>query len=287
MKIDLHIHTTASDGKLTPTELIDLAIKRGIKAIAITDHNNINGIEEAVKYSQGKNIEFIPGIEFSANQGELDKEIHIVGLFIDYDNGGMIKLIERQREFGIIASKRIIKRLNELNYEITFEECVNENKRETFGRPIIAQILMRKYSQFKDRKQVFNELLGKEGKAFFKNESASIEEIINAVHASRGIVILAHPAYLNNAEAVIKEFIKLRGDGLEVEYSYDSFGEEGQKLKEKFRKIAEENNLIISGGTDFHEKTEKADLGDFGISELEYQKMKEYVKNSSKKRSTE
>ena len=112
MKIDLHTHTTASDGKLTPTELIDLAIKRGIKAIAITDHNNINGIEEAVKYSQGKNIEFIPGIEFSANPGELDKEIHIVGLFIDYDNGGMIKLIERQREFGIIASKRIIKRLN-------------------------------------------------------------------------------------------------------------------------------------------------------------------------------
>lgn len=287
MKMDLHTHTTASDGKLTPTELIDLAIKRGIKALAIADHNNVRGIKEALEYSKNRDVEFVPGIEFSANPGDLDKEIHIVGLFIDDNHNGIKKLIGRQEEFGVIASKRMIKRLNELDYEITFEECVNEKNRITFGRPTIAQVLMRKYPEFKDSKQVFNELLGKEGKAFFKNEFASIGEIIDIVHASGGIVILAHPAYLNDADAVIKEFIKLGGDGLEVECPYEGFGEEGQRLRDKFRKIAEENNLIISGGTDFHEKTEKVDLGDFGISELEFSRMKEYRENCSKKRSTE
>jgi predicted metal-dependent phosphoesterase TrpH len=287
MKIDLHAHTTASDGKLTPTELIDLAIKRGIKAMAITDHNNVDGIEEAIEYSKNKDIEFVQGIEFSANPGDLDKEIHIVGLFMDYNHGEIKKLIEKQREFGMAASKRVIKKLNELDYKITFEECVSEKNRTTFGRPTIAQVLMRKYPEFKDSKQVFNELLGKEGKAFFKNEFASIEEIINVVHAGGGIVILAHPAYLDDADKVIGEFIKLGGDGLEAECPYESFGEEAPKLRDKFRKIAEENHLVISGGTDFHEKTDKTDLGDFGISDSEFSRMKEYRENSSKKRSTE
>ena len=108
MKIDLHIHSTASDGKLTPQELIDLAIKTKIKAIAITDHNTINGIKEALDYSKDKNIKFIPGVEFSANPGDLAKEIHIVGLFIDYNNPKIKNLIIKQKEYGVIGNKRQI-----------------------------------------------------------------------------------------------------------------------------------------------------------------------------------
>lgn len=140
MKIDLHIHSTASDGKLTPTELIDLAIKSKIKAIAIADHDNIDGIEEAIRYSKDKNIEFVPGIEFSANPGNLAKEIHIVGLFIDYKNKEIKNLIVRQNKFRIENNKKIIERLNDLGYEISFEEALKEAKKEAFGRPTIAEM---------------------------------------------------------------------------------------------------------------------------------------------------
>lgn len=126
MKIDLHVHSTSSDGKLTPQELIDWAIESKIKAIAITDHDNVNGIKEAVDYSKNKNIDFVPGIEFSANPGDLAKEIHIVGLFIEYDNEKIRNLIVRQNEFRIENNKKIIKKLNELGYEITFEEALKE-----------------------------------------------------------------------------------------------------------------------------------------------------------------
>jgi len=279
MKIDLHVHSTASDGKFTPEELVDLAVKNNLKAFAITDHDNIDGLKSAVEYAKNRNMEFIPGIEFSANPGDLAKEIHIVGLFIDHNHKKIKELILKQREFGITHNKKIIKKLNDLGYEITYEEALKESGKESFGRPTIAQILLKKYSQFKDRKQVFNELLGKEGKAFFKSESSSIEEIINTIQDSKGIAILAHPAYLfENAETVIKDFLKFGGEGLEVDCPYESFGEEAQSLREKFRKIAKENNLVISGGTDFHGDKEGSIIGSFGLSEDEFKKLKSYAK---------
>lgn len=141
---------------------------------------------------------------------------------------------------------------------------------------------MKKYKIFKDRKQVFDELLGKNGKAFFKNESSSIKEIIETIHESRGVAVLAHPAYLfENASKVIEEFIKMGGDCLEVECPYDSFREDAQNLRNEFRKIAEKNNLIVSGGTDFHEKKDGLSIGSFGLTDLEFEKLKTYAKNRS------
>lgn len=279
MKIDLHIHSSASDGKFSPKEVIDFAVELGVKAIAITDHDGVDGLKEAIDYSRDKKIEFVPGVEFSADPKDLAKEIHIVALFIDYKNKEILDLIVKQRECRLRLIHKVIKKLNELGYEISYEEALKESGGESFGRPTLAQLLMKKYPQFKDRKQVFNELLGKEGKAFFKSEAASIPEIISVIHSAGGLAILAHPAYLfENSEKVIQEFAKFGGDGLEVDCPYENFGEKAQELRDKFRKLAEDNNLAVSGGTDFHDKNDGVNIGSFGISEKEFKKLKSFSK---------
>lgn len=275
-KIDLHIHSTASDGKLTPSQIIDLAVKNDIKAIAITDHDNLNGLKEAIEYSKGR-IEFVPGVEFSADPKELAKEIHIVGLFIDPYSKEIKNLLEVQKNARIRCNQGIIKKLNDLGYEITYDEAKELKGSDEFGRPTMAQLLIKKYSRFKDRKQVFDELLGKGGKAFCKDDGASIKDIISVIHCAGGVAILAHPAYLfDNAEVVLKDFIKNGGDGIEVDCFYGSFGEDAQKMRDKFREIAKQNNLLISGGTDFHELNDKIEIGSNGVSEEEFNRLKEH-----------
>jgi len=280
MKIDLHSHSTASDGKLSPERLIDLAIKQGVKTLALTDHDSISGLERALEYSRDKNIELVLGIEFSANPGDLAKELHVLGLFIDIKNKEIKELIEKQKEFKLEHTKKLIKKLNQLGYDLTFEEVSKHSNKSFFGRPAIARFLVSKYPQFKTVEQVFSELLGSEGKAFCKNESTPIQKIIQVIHKAGGLAILAHPGYIDpDVENVIQEFIKFGGDGLEVDYPYVLLREEAPKLRNKFRKIAEENNLIISGGTDFHEENKDFNLGDFGLTEKEFKKMKAGLKH--------
>lgn len=280
MKIDLHSHSTASDGKLSPEGLIDLAIKQGVKILALTDHDSVSGLERAIEYCKDKPIEFIPGIEFSANPGDLAKELHVLGLFIDSKNKEIKELIEKQKEFKLEHTKKLIKRLNQLGYDLNFEEVSKDSNKSLFGRPTLARALMKKYPEFKSIAQVFTELLGSEGKAFCKNESTLIQKIIQVIHKAGGLAILAHPGYIEHeVDKVVKGFIKFGGDGLEVDYPYVLLKEEAPKLRAKFRKIAEENNLLISGGTDFHEENKDFNLGDFGLTEKEFKKMKAGLKS--------
>ena len=276
-KIDLHVHSNASDGRFSPSEIIDLALAEKVFGIALTDHDNVDGLKEAEDCAKGKPLEFVPGIEFSANPGELTPEIHIVGLFLDYKNEELLKLIDKQKDFSVKKTNKTIGRLNELGYEITREEVVLDSKKEIFGRPEIADLLMKKYSYFKEKRQIFDELLGQNGKAFFKNESSSMADIIKAIHSARGLAFLAHPAYITNLEEVVKEFAKFGGDGIEIDYPYTNLDVDKKKLKESLQKIAKKYNLLVSGGTDFHDfKKGEPRIGDFGVSEEEFEKILEY-----------
>jgi predicted metal-dependent phosphoesterase TrpH len=277
------MHTNASDGKFTPKELVDYALERKLPAIAITDHDTIDGIKEAQDYSKGKPIEVIAGIEFSANSEGLAKEVHIVGLYLDINDKKLLAAIEKQKSFRDGHLKKILNRLNELGYNVTFEEGVKESKKDHFGRPTIAAILMRKYPQFKTRNQVFDELLGKSGKAFFESTSLKIKDIITAIHNAGGIAILAHPGYIDNFEEVVKVFKKLGGDGIEVDSPYTSFEDKADGMRKRLRKFADKHKMLFSGGTDFHEKIDNVELGDSGVSEEEFKKIKKALVNVNKK----
>lgn len=282
-KIDLHMHSTKSDGEFSPKELIDIAVKKGISAISITDHDKATANNEAEEYAKEKGIEYIPGIEITVTPPEGVRELHIVGLFIDSENEEIKNISERHKKYAIDTAKKIIKKLNELDYKISFEELVEETKGEHFGRPFIAKILMRKYPEkFQERSKVFDELLGKQGKAFVFPKGTELEEAIKIIHNAGGIAIVAHPWYLGEKMLeILEKFVSLKGDGIELDYIPKKTIPEGttQILKDFIKK----HNLIVSGGTDFHERKDgEKEIGDRGTSEEEFLKLKEHHQKNAK-----
>ena len=278
------MHSNHSDGNFSPRELIDIVSKKGIKAMAITDHDNATANKEAEVYAKEKGIEYVHGIEITATPPEGVKELHIVGLFINSENEEVKSIPERHKEYAIETAKKIIEKLDDLGYEITFEDLLKETKGEHFGRPFIAKILMRKYpGKFQEKGQVFDELLGKQGKAFVLPKGTELDEAIKIIHNAGGIAIVAHPWYLEkNMLEILNKFISLGGDGIELDYQpKESIPENTKELLENF---AKENNLVISGGTDFHEIKEGGkEIGDRGISEEDFLKLKEYHQKNAKK----
>lgn len=277
--IDLHIHSTASDGKLTPKQIIDFAIKKEIPAISITDHDTISGLQEAIDYAKEKNFEFIPGIEISANLPEVEEHtLHIVGLYIDFTNEKLIQLCECMEKAREKQKKKIIKNLNNLGYEITFEELKKESNGGVYGRPHIARILLKKYPQkFNVLQDVFDKLLTPRTKTYVPQEKPLLEEAIKIIHNAGGIAIIAHPGYNHNQEKLLSEFIRFGGDGIEVQESYSRITKREDIIK-KYHHIAKEKNLIISGGTDYHSSKNNFDIGDFGLTQEEFRNLKNRYK---------
>ncbi len=247
--IDLHIHSTYSDGTLTPTEIVRLAEERKVKVIAITDHDTINGLEEFEKVDTNY-VEKVNGVEISVQMKDFN--FHMVGLFIDYKNEQFRQKIDYLKKARSNRNVKIIQKLNDLGYEITLEELEVIAKGE-IGRPHISQILLEK-GYFKDKQEVFNKLLKKGAPAYFDKFRYSPEEAVNIIkNIGNGIAILAHPGLLpfkRSEKAQIISYLKEIGiDGLEVYYSEHS-PDETKFLKE----LATKNELLISGGTDFHGK---------------------------------
>lgn len=287
MKIDLHMHSTASDGKLSPKELVDLAIEKKIPVIAITDHDIIEGSREAIEYASGKGIEVVSGAEIGADDDEVGiYEIHIVGLFLDTGNERLIRLSEKLMKARGVQKREIIRRLNELGYRITFEELKKEAGGINYGRPQVARILMRKYKEFETMRDVFDKLLGASGKAYVRQWKETIKNTIDIIHEAGGVAILAHPMLYKNAEEVIERFVEEGGDGIEVSYFYENrnVGEsEALEMMKKASEIAEEKGLIVSGGGDFHSGDDPQEIGDWGLDVSEFEDLKKYWKEKWKK----
>ncbi len=277
--IDLHIHSTASDGELSPEELVDLAIKKKIPVIAITDHEVVWGSKKAIEYARDKGVEVVSGIEIGVNSEKLEAyDIHVVGLFLDLDNERLLELSDRLMKARGIQKKAIISRLNELGYDITFEELEREVDGINYGRPHIARILMRKYDEFSSVRDVFDRLLGSSGKANVWQWKAGMKETIDIIHDAGGVAILAHPMFYGsdrfdcNRDKVIDRFVECGGDGIEVNYFYR---EEGDEMINVARGIAENRKLCASGGGDFHLKDGSFEIGDYGLSLEEFRRLRE------------
>jgi predicted metal-dependent phosphoesterase TrpH len=271
-KIDLHVHTNASDGDFSPKELIDHAIKNKIKAIAITDHDSITSVKEAMEYSKNKDLEVIPGVEISCNQ-ERFFDIHILGFFIDYNDANLKSLLEAQKQRRIQNKKDIIKKLNKFGYDINFEE-VKKHVGDSLGRPHIAKVLVEKHN-FSSIKQVFDELLDNKAKAYVEPERVSFKQAIDTIKKCKGIAVLAHPYLYDEPEKVIKLFIKLGGQGIEIDYPYKkalNLDEDAcKKIFNNLKKIAKDKNLLITGGSDYHGPSRHYELGECGLTQEEFE----------------
>lgn len=246
--IDLHVHSTASDGTCSPAELVILAKEAGLEAFALTDHDSIDGIEEALEAGKKLGMEVVPGVELSCNYN--DEEIHVVGLYIDYKNQ---EFVEHLKNFQDLRDNRNIKmaeRLCEEGFDITADAL-----HEMFPDAVITRAHVAKYlvatGQVKELSIVFDKYIGNGCKCFVDRPKVHPADAVNMIHKIGGIAILAHPCLCKmdrkDLYAMIDELATAGLDGIEAIYSCNMGSDE-----KDFTEIAKKHGLLISGGSDFH-----------------------------------
>lgn len=280
--IDLHLHTNASDGLDSPTELVHKANNLGLKAIAITDHDTVDGVEEFLSAGEKEKIITIPGIELSIkHEPEREiKDVHIVGLNIDHHSSLLIQTLEKQLEGRLKQKEAICNRLREeFGYDITYKEVKATADSNSVGRPHIVQIMIQNNPEKvknKTKNQLFK-MISLGGKAYVDRPfEVSLEEGIKLIKKARGIPILAHPGIyeVSDRVAFIKLCIDAGIEGIEIEYTYNKnrpFYETDKAnwaqthLPNLYRSLAEEFNLIKSGGSDYHGGKKEIKIGEANV----------------------
>ena len=245
--IDLHVHTTASDGTFSPTEVVSLAKKAGIAAVAITDHDTVDGVEEAVIKAKEVNLELVPGVEISVGESE---DIHIVGLYIDHKDENLLKVIDTLKGYRKIRNEELIANIRNEGFDIAYDAIAKSMNTNNIGRLHIAYY-MQKMGMVNDYRKVFKKYLIPGSDTYVPMKQLSEEEGIGAILKSGGIPVLAHINYLKQNEDETENTIKrLMGYGLKgIEVMYSGYD---KKTEELALKISSKYNLIKSGGTDFH-----------------------------------
>lgn len=272
MKYDLHVHTNFSDGKFTPTQVVDLALSRGLDGIAITDHDTVLAIAEAIEYSNKKeDFIIIPGIELGCVYK--DEEVHILGYFIDYKSKLLLDTTNKLRKDRIIRGREIIEKLQILNIKITEDEVRLLCKDDFIGRVHIARVLVNK-NYVKSISEAFDKYLNSDSPAYVSRKNLSIEDSIKLINDSGGIAVLAHPGIIKSKDEIIERCIEKGIQGIEYLHSKHS-----KQDTIYFKKVAKSNNLIITAGSDCHGELINNDLllGNFCINENELLKIEELI----------
>lgn len=259
MKIaDLHIHSSYSDGSLTPEEIIELSKKQGLKYISITDHDTI--ASQYITKEKNKDIEIISGVEFSTMYNDL--ELHILGYKVDVNNNKLNELVNRLSEARLDRCKEIIEKLKRLGVNIQIEEMIGDGKL-SLGRGNIAKEIVKKgYS--KNFKEAFCKYLMQGKPAYVKGYKEDYKNILSIINASGGIAVLAHPGKIYRSIEVQKIIRELRCYGLKgLEVYHPSHRSEQVNC---YYNLAQKYKLLITGGSDFHGK--KSEDNTLGIESL-------------------
>lgn len=247
--IDLHTHSLKSDGSMTPTEVVEEAKRAGLAAIALTDHDSVDGVREAVEAGERLGVEIIPAIEFSVMS---KTETHILGYFIDIDNPDLKEMLKEVVDLRIERNHVTCQRLNELGFDITLEEVRALAPNNFVGRAHFARVMMDK-GYISTVKEGFEKYMSVGKYAYCEKQRLSAREAIELITKCGGIAFLAHPHLTKLPDDKLKEFLKeLKGYGLcGLEGYYTDYTPE---MQEKYQSMAKELGLMISGGTDFHAK---------------------------------
>jgi hypothetical protein len=246
--LDLHAHSDASDGSMSPTALVELGAGVGLAALALTDHDTVAGVAEAARAAVGKRMRFVPGVELSARMD--DGTLHICGLFIDDEHPAMTAFLADVLRLREERNARLIARLAELGMPVTFDEAVEASGGEIVGRPHFAAILIRK-GFAASMGDVFKRILGRGGVAHVFKERREPEECIAAIRAAGGVPVLAHPDQTNRKGAALDDLVgELKRLGLVgVETFCTSYT---SQMAHDYAQIAKRHGLVRSGGSDFH-----------------------------------
>ena len=242
---DLHIHSNASDGRLTPAQVVEEAARRGLKFISLTDHDTVDGIapaQAAVKSFPG--LKLIPGVEISTDIPE--GEVHVLGYFIDYTDRELGKTLVRFRSSRLRRAQGMVAKLDGLGIHLDWRRIEQIAGDSVMGRPHIAQAMLEK-GYIDSFKQAFTDYIGRDRPAYVEREKITPAEAVTLIIKARGLAVLAHPFTAGDPEALTTE---LKAAGLAgIEAYYDNYAAEEIDL---LLKLAQKHNLIATGGSDFH-----------------------------------
>lgn len=245
-KADLHIHTNASDGDLSPKDLIKKIGQKNLQTISITDHDTIRGYLDAKELADEKDIELISGVEISTVWG--DREIHVLAYAFDEENEDFLSLIANQKKARRKRMKAIVEVLKREGVDIGYEEVRAESRTGNIGRPHAASVLINK-GYVASVSEAFIRYLSTDKIKQIKTEYAVLEKVITTVREAGGVLSIAHPGPLYTQNE-IKELLKYPFDGIECIHPSHSY-----KVQKMFLDLARKNNLLITGGSDFHGST--------------------------------
>jgi predicted metal-dependent phosphoesterase TrpH len=245
VKADLHLHTTASDGRLAPKEIVSLAVKVGLDIIAITDHDTVNGIAPALAAEQAfPSLTVIPGVEINTDVPH--GEVHILGYFIDYTDRKLAGILQKLRDSRRERARRMIAKLNGLGMKIEWQRVLELAQGGSVCRPHVAQALFEE-GYVGSEKEAFDKYIGHDGPAYVERYKLLPVEAVKLVIDAQGLPVLAHPADI----ADLNKFVpKLKAAGLiGIEACYRDYS---SNTISGLLKIAKQHDLIPTGGTDYH-----------------------------------
>lgn len=246
--VDLHVHSNKSDGTCSPSELVDLAIQKGLSAFALTDHDTTAGLDEAIEYAKSRDIEVVPGIEFSTEyQG---RDIHVLGLAIDYKAPVFADRLQAFVDSRIGRNRKMCRNLTEAGIDISYEKLMAAYPGAVITRAHYARYLL-DHGYVKSLPEAFERYVGDHCPYFVPREKVTPVQAVQLIRQAKGIPVLAHPTLYHMGKDALQKLVSSLTEaglvGLEAVYSTYSAGEERE-----MRQLALRNGLLISGGSDFH-----------------------------------
>jgi 3',5'-nucleoside bisphosphate phosphatase len=247
--IDLHIHTNMSDGTLSPEEVVRLAARAGLKAIAITDHDTLMGVKPAQQEGEAIGVEVVPGVEISAYRPQ--GILHILGYFLDPSYGPLLKSLEYLQQCRLNRIPQILDKLASLDVHIDIEEIETHHRGQVLGRPHVAAIMVRRH-YVGNMQEAFDHYLRRGAPAYVEKSKLSARDAVEAITDAGGLPVAAHPYSLGNLKAAylertIRELVSYGLVGIEAYYPSHTVEQTGLYLE-----LADKMDLIVTGGTDFH-----------------------------------
>ncbi len=250
-RIDLHLHTTHSDGSQSPADVVRLAHEAGVSALAITDHDITTGLPEAIATGQELGIEIIPGIEISSRHGE--SELHVLGYFLKWQDPQLNERLMTLRESRHRRNPKIVELLQAAGIDITYDEVRAVAGSDSVGRPHIARVLMDK-KVVTSAKEAFDRFLAEGKAAYVPRDLPAPVDAIRWIKDAGGLAVLAHPTWVKTTEGTLTDLarqLKEQGlDGVEVHYSTHT-----PRQTRTYLSLAKQLGLLVTGGSDFHGMT--------------------------------
>ncbi|MGI6128705.1 MAG: PHP domain-containing protein [bacterium] len=258
MPADLHIHSTVSDGELSPTEIVARASSLGLSTIALTDHDTVDGIKEAYLAGEKYGIEVIAGVELSTDYQ--DSEVHILGYFIKPNQSLLCSKLEELRQHRHKRALEMVQKLQFLGLDLNWSQVKQHVQGDVIGRPHIARVMV-DLGYVKSVSEAFALYLEKGRPAYVPRTKLSPKEAITLINQSKGVAVMAHPGLF--PKRYLGELLNLGWQGIEVFHP-----EHDQVTITNLQRVAKEYNLVPTGGSDFHGNSRKdRNLGTYVVSE--------------------